>query len=75
MWSHLAMPIGPRACSMLTLMPNCPKSRTKAPIGAQDPKSSKVPAQSKTTALSWSWAVETGSAVGSMGFMTVIQGK
>ena len=50
MWSHLAMPMGPRASSMVSATPNFSNSRTKAPIGAQEPKSRMVPAQSKTTA-------------------------
>src|SRR5215472_3133159 len=50
MWSHFAMPIGPRASAMLTVTPNCAKARTKAPIGARLPWSTTVPAQSRIAA-------------------------
>ena len=48
---RLAMPIGPRASAMVTSTPNCAKASTKAPIGAREPWSTRVPAQSKITAL------------------------
>ena len=50
MWSHFAMPIGPRASAMLIVTPNCAKARTKAPIGARLPWSTTVPAQSRIAA-------------------------
>ncbi len=49
-WSRLAMPIGPRASSTVISTPNCWNAFTKTPIGACEPWSIIVPAQSKTTA-------------------------
>src|SRR5262245_28154055 len=50
-WSHFGRPIGPRASAIVTSTPNSLKALTKTPIGANEPKSIIVPAQSKTTAL------------------------
>src|SRR5258707_15725934 len=51
MCGRLAMPIGPRASSMVTSMPKVAKVSTNAPIGASEPWSTTVPAQSKITAF------------------------
>jgi hypothetical protein len=51
MCGRLAMPIGPRASSIVRSTPNSANVSTKAPIGASDPWSTTVPAQSKMTAL------------------------
>ena len=52
MCCHFGSPIGPRACSIVTATPKRSKALTKTPIGAKEPKSIIVPAQSKTTAFS-----------------------
>jgi hypothetical protein len=51
------MPMGPRAPSMLMSMPNSANVSTNAPIGASDPWSTTVPAQSKITAFTCRIAV------------------
>ena len=51
MWSRLGMPMGVRASSMVAEMSKRPKASTKTPMGAKEPKSIIVPAQSNTAAL------------------------
>src|ERR1700749_2754120 len=48
---HFGRPMGPRASSIAISPPKPRNTSTKAPIGAREPKSTMVPAQSKTTAL------------------------
>src|SRR6478672_7443220 len=48
---HFGMPMGPRASSIEMSTPKPLNTSTKAPMGARDPKSTIVPAQSKTTAF------------------------
>src|SRR5262249_32534578 len=52
MWSRFGSPIGTRASATDSSMPQLRKSSTNAPMGARLPKSTTVPAQSKTTAAS-----------------------
>jgi hypothetical protein len=53
MCGRFAMPIGPRASSIEISTPNSAKALTKAPMGASDPWSITVPAQSNIAALRW----------------------
>src|SRR5450830_313269 len=50
MCCHLDRPIGPRACASVMGMSKLLKASTKIWVGASEPKSTSVPAQSKMTA-------------------------
>ncbi|CFW08437.1 Uncharacterised protein [Bordetella pertussis] len=60
------MPMGPRACSSEICTPKRAKASTKTLVGAKEPKSTSVPAQSKTSA-----SRRTGSVASVMAFIPV----
>ena len=55
MWSRLDSPIGPRASSSVSVIPKVANASTKICVGASEPWSTSVPAQSKITACRRGW--------------------
>ena len=70
MCGRFAMPIGMRASSTVMATPNSAKASTKTPIGASDPWSTTVPAQSKTTAFRCRSAVIARSSIEKVGIVS-----